>query len=203
MEAGAHSLKVSIGLALLVLSGCQTKPDGLQSFQLETSFGLMTIRTLPQNEAVNQALAAAFADGCPEGIRLAEIAQDHCIGLDIVCQDSVFQNITPNPTLRHLRGAVFLLPGAAAHRFYLVQGRPLTPTALDVYAEEKKLKYTAAERERYLKYGGAPQLDGIGIPVGVVTDGLEVIDKLAALPTDAKKQPLKPILLKYKAARAQ
>jgi hypothetical protein len=203
MEAGVRLLNNCLWLCFLCLFGCKSEPKGLQVFQLETQFGDMTVRTFSQNDAINRALELALTANCPEAIGLGHIEQDYCIGLDLHCKDSVFTNEIKPSNQCHLRGALFLLPNQATNRIYMVQGRPLTEPALEAFATDNKFIYSNSDRERYLKYGGSPQLDGVGIPIGVVIDGLEIIDKLAALPTDAHHKPLKPLQLKYKPFRAQ
>jgi peptidylprolyl isomerase/peptidyl-prolyl cis-trans isomerase B (cyclophilin B) len=54
----------------------------------------------------------------------------------------------------------------------------------------RKREYTEEQINAYTTIGGAPHLDGAYTVFGEVIDGLEVIDKIAALPGDASNRPL-------------
>ncbi len=82
---------------------------------------------------------------------------------------------------------------SSGSQFYIVQGRTFTPDELsDVEAQNHK-SYDAFQRKTYLTLGGAPFLDGNYTVFGEVVEGLDVVDKIAALPTGSKDWPLKDI----------
>lgn len=58
--------------------------------------------------------------------------------------------------------------------------------------------YTNEQKEVYATIGGAPHLDGEYTVFGKVIEGLEVIDKVAALATDDRDRPLEEIRLKVR-----
>jgi hypothetical protein len=172
----------TVSLLLFLCHGCTKKP--LPTMRLDSAFGAITIRYFDGSEAQVNAIRL-----CKEEPGLAYIQQDKSIGLQLNCP-------VPEPAtsadLLHLRGAVYMLPNQS-NRLYIVQGRPITSPAMQVIAQTSHKKYTDADLQRYQRFGGLPELDGIGRPIGVVVDGLEVIDKLAALPTNADKQPLQVV----------
>ncbi len=114
-----------------------------------------------------------------------------------------------NPNLIHLKGAV-----AAARRgdqvnpqrassgsqFYIVQGRTFSDAELDQIERDNHMKYTPEQREAYKTIGGTPFLDGQYTVFGKVTEGLEVIDKIAAQPTDRANRPLEDIPMEIEIA---
>ena len=114
-----------------------------------------------------------------------------------------------NPNLIHLKGAV-----AAARRgdqvnpqrassgsqFYIVQGRTFSDAELDKIEHDNHMKYTPEQREAYKTIGGTPFLDGQYTVFGKVTEGLEVIDKIAAQPTDRANRPLEDIPMEIEIA---
>jgi peptidyl-prolyl cis-trans isomerase B (cyclophilin B) len=55
--------------------------------------------------------------------------------------------------------------------------------------------YTIFQQERYAEVGGAPHLDGEYTVFGKVVEGLEIIDKIAAVETDYRDKPLKQVIL--------
>ena len=57
-------------------------------------------------------------------------------------------------------------------------------------------KFTPEQRQVYTTIGGTPQLDGDYTVFGEVIEGLDVIDKIAALETDPMDRPLKNVPVK-------
>jgi cyclophilin family peptidyl-prolyl cis-trans isomerase len=99
-----------------------------------------------------------------------------------------------HPALYHRRG---VLAGArmgddvnperrsSGVQFYIVQGRTFTDSGLDS-VELRRLqgrKILPERREVYRTVGGTPQLDGAYTVFGEVVEGMEVVDRIAAMPT--------------------
>ena len=81
---------------------------------------------------------------------------------------------------------------SSAAQFYLVQGKTYTAKELD-RMEELKLegkKIPAYQRAIYEQLGGTPFLDHNYTVFGEVVKGLDLIDSIAALPTDSNDRPL-------------
>ena len=57
---------------------------------------------------------------------------------------------------------------------------------------------TDEKREDYIRLGGSHHLDKEYTVFGEVIEGLEVIDKIAALPTDKNDRPLADVKIKVK-----
>jgi len=76
-------------------------------------------------------------------------------------------------------------------QFYLVQGKVFTDEQLDA-VETKRLKFKlpAAQREVYKTLGGVPHLDRNYTVYGETVQGLDLIDKIAAVVTDPNDRPL-------------
>jgi hypothetical protein len=57
-------------------------------------------------------------------------------------------------------------------------------------------KFSPKQQEVYTTLGGTPHLDGTYTVFGEVTEGLEVIDKIAAVKTDSRDRPLEDIRMR-------
>jgi peptidyl-prolyl cis-trans isomerase A (cyclophilin A) len=82
---------------------------------------------------------------------------------------------------------------SSSYDFYLVVGRQVSSVELVQLEKEKGRSYTAAQKARYKKEGAAPHLDGEHTVFGRMVSGWEVLDALAALPTDNSDWPIQRV----------
>ena len=61
------------------------------------------------------------------------------------------------------------------------------------YSVSRKLEFSDEQRLAYTTLGGCPDLDADYTVFGEVVEGLDVVDKIAALPTDGNDRPLKDV----------
>ncbi|MDO4461274.1 MAG: peptidylprolyl isomerase [Bacteroidia bacterium] len=110
------------------------------------------------------------------------------------------------PTLFHKRGMVAASKLPQDHnssnrsdgsQFYIVAGRTFSNKDLDDIEKEYHKKFSPAQREAYTTVGGAPYLDGDYTVFAEVTSGMDVVDKIAALPLNGDR-PIKDVRI-YKA----
>jgi len=87
---------------------------------------------------------------------------------------------------------------SSGSQFYIVQGSPVTAQQLDQYDQKRTVKYTPEQRKTYTTIGGTPFLDGDYTVFGEVIEGLDVIDKIAAVQTAAGDRPVKEIKMTIK-----
>ncbi len=85
---------------------------------------------------------------------------------------------------------------SSGSQFYIVHGQPVTEEILHTMAMSKKINYSEAQKQKYLKLGGTPVLDGDYTVFGEVIEGLDVIDKIAAAQCDARNRPIKDIKMR-------
>src|SRR5215831_1445559 len=88
-------------------------------------------------------------------------------------------------------------------QFYIVQGQKYNDTMMNmmecnVRQNNPGFTYTTAQRKLYKTVGGTPFLDQNYTVFGEVIKGLDVIDKIAALPTNANDRPLQDVRMKIK-----
>lgn len=104
-----------------------------------------------------------------------------------------------NPNFIHKKGALSAArqgdqvnpkKASSGSQFYVVQGQKQDSQKL---AAQYPGKYSISQLEAYKSFGGTPFLDGEYTVFGEVTEGLDVIDKIAAVQKDKSDRPLKDI----------
>ncbi len=89
-------------------------------------------------------------------------------------------------------------------QFYIVQGNKIdTAQLIQVYnqsvrANNPNFVYTKQQKEIYQRVGGYPSLDQNYTVFGEVISGLNVLDKIAAVPTKPGDRPVKNVLMKIR-----
>jgi peptidyl-prolyl cis-trans isomerase B (cyclophilin B) len=110
-----------------------------------------------------------------------------------------------NPGLVHRKGALAAARqpdqvnperASSGSQFYIVQGRIYPPEELANMQSQFNMAFSEAQVDAYTSVGGTPQLDGAYTVFGEVIEGLEVLDKLAAVGTDPRDRPLEDIPMK-------
>ena len=108
------------------------------------------------------------------------------------------------PTLFHKKGVIAAArmgdnmnpqKASSGSQFYLAQGKVYTEEELNSM-EAGRLggrKITNAQREAYKTVGGIPHLDGGYTVYGEVVKGLDVVDKIAAVPTSKGSDRDRPL----------
>lgn len=79
---------------------------------------------------------------------------------------------TPNPEKK-----------SSGSQFYIVHGKKMQEAQLKMIEAKNDMTYTPAQRKAYLELGGTPHLDKGYTVFGMVIEGLDVIDKIAAVKT--------------------
>ena len=82
---------------------------------------------------------------------------------------------------------------SSGSQFYLVQGKVYGDAELDALEQRKQCEWTEEQRKVYKTVGGTPHLDFDYTVFGEVIEGLDVIDKIAAVPTGYRDKPLKDV----------
>ncbi|MBP5342212.1 MAG: peptidylprolyl isomerase [Bacteroidales bacterium] len=88
---------------------------------------------------------------------------------------------------------------SSASQFYVVQGQVWDDKTLNMMEQRFGKKFTAEQRKIYTTVGGTPHLDGDYTVFGELVEGMEVVDKIAAVETGAADRPVKDVrILKVK-----
>jgi peptidyl-prolyl cis-trans isomerase B (cyclophilin B) len=88
---------------------------------------------------------------------------------------------------------------SSASQFYIVHGKTFSDNGLDSLEKYRlKRKIPAAQREVYKTLGGAPFLDQQYTVFGEVVKGLDIVDKIAVVPTskgEDRDRPLENVII--------
>ncbi len=95
----------------------------------------------------------------------------------------------------HRRGALGMARdnnpemASSASQFYIVTGRKYSDAELDQIAQRGR-SFSPAQREVYKTEGGTPSLDGKYTVYGFVVEGMDVVDKISAMPRNGADRPV-------------
>ena len=106
------------------------------------------------------------------------------------------------PELIHKRGALCAArqgdnvnpkKESSASQFYIVQGQVWDDKTLDMMEQRFGKKFTEEQRKVYTTVGGTPHLDGDYTVFGEVVEGMEVVNKIAAVQCDRMDRPVEDV----------
>lgn len=110
-----------------------------------------------------------------------------------------------DPNLIHRKGALAAArtggpsnpeKKSSGSQFYIVHGQPVSEDELKLFERRKGIDYDPEAREVYKETGGTPFLDMEYTVFGEVIEGLDVIDKIAAVSTNPDDRPVEDVSMK-------
>jgi len=87
---------------------------------------------------------------------------------------------------------------SSGSQFYIVQGRVTPADQVSMMGSRTGYAYSDEQIEVYSTIGGTPHLDGSYTVFGEVIEGLDVIDKIAAVQTGPGDKPVKDVTMSIK-----
>lgn len=106
------------------------------------------------------------------------------------------------PEIYHKKGALAAArdnnpeKASSACQFYIVQGEPWDENRIRLIEQRYHRTFSDEQKETYATIGGTPFLDMDYTVFGQVVEGLEVIDKIAAVNCDPNNRPLEDVKMK-------
>ena len=85
---------------------------------------------------------------------------------------------------------------SSGSQFYIVQGQVYDDKTLDLYEDRLGKVIGPKQRQAYKTVGGTPHLDGDYTVFGEVTEGLDIVDKIASVKTGYMDVPVEPVTIK-------
>lgn len=90
---------------------------------------------------------------------------------------------------------------SSGSQFYIVDGKKVPSKRLQQISMRTGVEYSPQQKKIYREMGGTPFLDGKYTVFGEVIRGMDVIDRMAAVPTDDRDRPVKDILMDIEVIR--
>lgn len=169
---------------------------------IKTNFGSIRVKMLPEAapKAVENFLTHA-RNGYYNGIIFHRVINDFMIqggdptgtgmGGESIWGDPFEDEFTPDA--RNFRGALSMAnagPGTNGSQFFIVQAGPETIDAWMFPMLKRQGKEFSEEAvAKYTEMGGTPWLDGAHTVFGQVIEGMDVVDKIAAVRVDRSSRP--------------
>ena len=169
---------------------------------IKTNFGSIRVKMLPEAapKAVENFLTHA-RNGYYNGIIFHRVINDFMIqggdptgtgmGGESIWGDPFEDEFTPDA--RNFRGALSMAnagPGTNGSQFFIVQAGPETIDARMFPMLKRQGKEFSEEAvAKYTEMGGTPWLDGAHTVFGQVIEGMDVVDKIAAVGVDRSSRP--------------
>ncbi|MGC8865017.1 MAG: peptidylprolyl isomerase [Bacteroidales bacterium] len=107
-----------------------------------------------------------------------------------------------NPKLFHKKGALAAArlgdqvnpqKESSGSQFYIVQGTLIDENTLKTFSARNGINYTPEQIKTYATKGGTPHLDGAYTVFGEITEGFDVLDKIASVKTLPGDKPEKDV----------
>ncbi|MGG5252811.1 peptidylprolyl isomerase [Neobacillus sp. SM06] len=173
--------------------------------EMETSMGTIKLKLFPQYapKAVENFIKHS-EDGYYNGLIFHRVIKDFMIqGGDPNGNGTGGESIYGkpfadefSPQLFNLRGALSMAnagPNTNGSQFFIVQKSKLDPA---LKGQMEQAGYPKEIMAAYEKNSGTPWLDYKHTVFGQVIDGMEIVDKIANTPVDAKDKPKEDVIIK-------
>lgn len=208
-------MKATVTIFLFVLTNLLSAQKGQTKILMETSMGKITLMLYDETPLHRDNFIKLVKEHYYDGLLFHRVIKEFMIqGGD---PDS--RNAAPgkrlgeggpdytipaefHPALFHKKGALAAArlsdninpkKESSGSQFYIVQGKIFTQEQLDMYEKRMGIKFSPEQRKAYTTTGGTPHLDGSYTVFGEVIEGLEIVDKIAAVQTDKNDRPIEDV----------
>jgi peptidyl-prolyl cis-trans isomerase B (cyclophilin B) len=202
-----------LSFCALIFSACNNDPYTYA--EIETDFGTMKVKLYNSTPKHRDNFIKLANEGFYDGLIFHRVIN----GFMIQGGDPVSRDAAPDARLGgggpgyqidaeigalHVKGALAAArtpnpeKKSSGSQYYIVQGRPQSDAQLDGIERQKNVKYSAEQRELYKTLGGRPDLDNEYTVFGEVVEGIEVVDKIAAVQTAPGDRPIEDVKMKVK-----
>jgi len=200
---------------LSLLTGCGSE---FTMAEIETEYGIMTVKLYNDTPKHKENFIKLANEGFYDGTLFHRIVKDFMVqGGDpdskgapagkMLGQGGPGYTIDAEIGRPHIKGALSAARlgdnqnperKSSGSQFYIVQG--IKQKIVDVKAKAvfKNITYPEETLKLYSEIGGSPFLDMEYTVFGEVVEGLDIIDKLAAVQTDPNARPLKDVPMKVR-----
>lgn len=196
------------------------KKDGSKEYyvKIETSYGDMVVKLYNETPLHRDNFIKLVKDGTYDGLIFHRVINQFMIqGGDPKSRDAKPGQMLGDgelgytipaefvPGLFHKKGALAAArqgdevnpkKASSSCQFYIVQGTTWDANRLKMVEQRMGKSFTAEEAEVYATLGGTPFLDGDYTVFGEVVEGMEVIDKIAAVPCGPMDRPIEDVKMK-------
>ena len=196
------------------------KKDGSKEYyvKIETSYGDMVVKLYNETPLHRDNFIKLVKEGTYDGLIFHRVINQFMIqGGDPKSRDAKPGQMLGDgelgytipaefvPGLFHKKGALAAArqgdevnpkKASSSCQFYIVQGTTWDANRLKMVEQRMGKSYTAEEAEVYATVGGTPFLDGDYTVFGEVVEGMEVIDKIAAVPCGPMDRPIEDVKMK-------
>lgn len=207
---------LAIFIIVIGLSACQdgTK-KGYTYAEIETDFGTMKVMLYNSTPIHRDNFVKLANEGFYDGLLFHRVKNTYMIqGGDPLSKDAPMDKrlgqggpgyeLDPEIGAPHLKGALAAArtpnpqKRSSGSQFYIVQGVPINDEYLVQLEQQKGFQYNPEQKKLYKELGGTPFLDGDYTVFGEVVEGIEVVDKIAAVETNKFDRPLSDVKMKVR-----
>lgn len=186
--------------------------------KIETSYGNMTVRLYNETPLHRDNFVKLVQQGFYDSLLFHRVIRDFMIqggdpqsknaGAGAMLGNGTTGYTIPaefNPMLIHKKGALAAArmgdqvnpkKESSGCQFYIVQGNVWDTAQLQAMGRRFGKTFTPQQVAAYTTVGGTPHLDGDYTVFGEVVEGLDVIDKIAAVPCDRADRPKQDVRMK-------
>lgn len=195
-------------------------PEESSYVLIETDFGNITVRLYNETPRHRDNFLKLVKEGFYDGLLFHRVIKNFMIqGGDPKSKDAQPGQMLGDgglpytvpaefvPTLFHKKGALAAArqgdnvnpnKESSSCQFYIVQGNVWNANQLKMMEYQMQKHFSQAQIDAYTTVGGTPHLDGDYTVFGEVVEGLDVVDKIAAVQCGQFDRPVKDVKMKMK-----